>query len=450
MPFPAYGPQGDIAAQVIAPNLPQYARTTQVVFETEFFEDAPANTTPAVPANAAMYPAYAIVDPNGMTVNKGVGVPGSAPGRWQTRWNIGNSEPLSTLSNKWRIIWNMVTAAGHQLQRTDVFDVIDLRTPDTLEDLRETGYLAYAGQGQRVALRLPRRPQELTVTAYPQVGLASPVPSDTASFTGSLADGTVNEYQEQNLYTYTFNTPKFVQPTYPYGDYQIVWNVQQTLTSPNETIVQQLSVPPPVFWPLAKSLRTLIDKLQKKAGTVHDYADSDIYEYFKMGVGIVNGVTPQTNWDLASFPYSPMMTRFLVEGAALWALQAQHLLAVELQFSFSGQTVTLDMDHTGGYSEVVQRLLDDLNGEGKASLAAVKTGLTRNSQAIAHVANRQMGRRELYQPVYKTWSSTIGSSSNGLYNNGGNGGGLFNGPVPGQPVNVGWSLVDLQFYLGLV
>src|SRR3954470_2967856 len=119
MAFPTFATEGSVTNAVIAPNLPQFARGNTVVLEVDFFDDAPTNTIPSVPGNPSMYPAFAIVDPTGVQVATGVGQPGSMPGRWQTSWTVPTSATLSTQSNKWLVVWNMVTATARQLQRTN-------------------------------------------------------------------------------------------------------------------------------------------------------------------------------------------------------------------------------------------------------------------------------------------------------------------------------------------
>jgi hypothetical protein len=425
---------GGVANAVIAPNLSQFARGINALFEVQFFDDTPTNTIPAVPSSPS-YPAYAIVDSAGAQVATGVGTPGSSPGRWQANWFVPQTAPLSTRDGKYRIIWTMVTQTARQLQESQPFDVLELRTPDTIEDLRAHAYMIYAGNSERLVLRLPKRPETLTVAGYQALNMTTPVPNTTAAFSGSLAASSITEIQEQNLYTYIFDTPALTS----LGEFQIVWNYRMTLTSGTETTVQKLFVPPPVIWSLIPSLRVLIDKLQKKSGTIQAYTDADIYEYFLRGLGYLNSSTPITNWDLCSFPYNPATTKFLVEGAALWALQAQHLLAGELQFSFSGQTVTLDLDQTGVYSEVVQRLTDDLFGGGPGGWKQAKVNYIRAVTPIAHVGNRIMGKYAYNRFTYKVSTSSIGSSSQPLFQG-----------LPGFGVNSGFTLTDVLVSLQLV
>jgi hypothetical protein len=105
----------------------------------------------------------------------------------------------------------------------------------------------------------------------------------------------------------------------------------------------------------------LIDKVQKKIGHVQAYSDSDMYEYMVRGTEYVNAVNPITGWTLVNWPAQYGMTNFLLMAAAWWGLNAQYLSEGELAFNFSGQTVTLDVDRTGYYSDAMGRLKDYLD-----------------------------------------------------------------------------------------
>lgn len=435
MAFPVMKPvSGGEANAVVANAQVQHARGVNALFEIDFFDDSPANTIPAVPASNA-YPTFAVLDPTGVQVITGVGTPGAVPGRWQTNWFVSQTAALSTKESKYRIVWNMVTQTARQLQQTVPFDVIELRTPDTLEDLRAHAYMTYVGQSERFVLRLPKRPDSISIVAYQAMNLSTPVPNTTPVFGGSFSSGTIQEVQEQNLYCYLFDTP----PLTGLGEYQLVWNYRMTPTSPSDVTVQKLFVPPQVVWSLIPSLRVLIDKLQKKSGTIQAYTDSDIYEYYLRGLGYLNSTTPITNWDLTTFPYNPATTKSLILSAALWAMQAQHLLSGELAFSFSGQTVTLEVDQTGVYSDVIARINEDLFGTGPASWKGTKVNYIRAVTPIAHVANRIMGKYAYNRFTYKIQSGFIGSDSKPLMN-----------VLPGPGVNTGFTLTDALVFLNLV
>jgi hypothetical protein len=130
--------------------------------------------------------------------------------------------------------------------------------------------------------------------------------------------------------------------------------------------------------------------------------------------------------------------RHLIEAAALVALQAQHLVSGELQFSFSGQAVTLDLDQTGVYAEVVQRLMDQIGGDGKTAWPAAKIGLNRATNPNAIVGGRMMGNRQKTY-TFKVASSMVGANQQPLA-----------GTYDGQgPTGLGWTLSEVMLGLGI-
>ncbi len=411
----------------------QYTRGSQALFEVDFFEDPPANTTAMVPTTAAG-PSWVLVAPNGTQVAVGTGVPGSATGRWQTTYNMPPDAPLTTVNGKWRVIWTMTSGSGRQVQKEVPFDVVELRTPDTLEDLRAHSYLCYPGDSERLVLRLPRQVQDtMTVRIFKTSDFGNPAPQTDVFFEASLTTG-ITMVEEQNLFTYIVDTPVLPDA----GEYHIVWRYRYTVTSPSDITTQKMFVPIPVFHSLEKTLRVLIDKLQKKSGTIHAYNTADIYEYFMLGMGYLNSVTPVSNFTMANFPYNGMTVRHLIEAAALVALQAQHLVSGELQFSFSGQAVTLDLDQTGVYAEVVQRLMDQIGGDGKTAWPAAKIGLNRATNPNAIVGGRMMGNRQKTY-TFKVASSMVGANQQPLA-----------GTYDGQgPTGLGWTLSEVMLGLGI-
>lgn len=433
MPFPTIKPEGGgVATSVIAPNLAQFTRGNPALFEVDFFDDAPANQTPTIPVNPS-FPSWALIGPDGVQVATGVGTPGSNTGRWQTTYNMPPDAQLSTQSNKWRVIWTMMAATGRQTQIPLPFDVIELRTPDTLEDLRAHAYVAYQGDSERLVLRLPKRVQDsMSVRLFKTMDFGNPTPSADVFFEAALGSG-ITVVEEQNLFTYIVDTPNLMDA----GEYSVVWKYRYTMTSPSEVTIQKLFAPLPVFFSLEKSLRTIIDKLQKKSGTIQAYTISDIYEYFLRGIGFLNTPTPVSNYTFCNFPFTSMTVRFLLEAAALAAMEAQHLLSGELQFQFSGQAVTLDLDTTGIYGEVVERLKDHIFGDGKGSWPAAKVGLNRALNPNSIVGGRLMGGRQTNWTV-KVSSREIGASTPPLQ--------AYNGQ---GPLALGWTLQEVILGLAL-
>jgi hypothetical protein len=106
----------------------------------------------------------------------------------------------------------------------------------------------------------------------------------------------------------------------------------------------------------------LLDKAQKRIGLVQAYSDSDMYEYMLRGVDVVNSTNPVTFWSLHQFPsYAAGMVHYMILAAAEWGLRAQYLAEGELNsFSFSGQTVTLDVERTSVYDSMLANIRDYL------------------------------------------------------------------------------------------
>ena len=183
---------------------------------------------------------------------------------------------------------------------------------------------------------------------------------------------------ENGQYRYFFDTDPLDE-----GEYVIFWSVRDSIVSATEHIQRNIRVPENNYWLLNNSLRILIDKLHKKAGLVQSYAESDVYEYIRQGLGYVNLTYPQTDWTLNQISPrtgSSIATAVLI-GAALWGLKAQQILEIELNFSHGGQTVTLEYNHD--YSGVISAL-----GELFGKFVESKKQIYRRSQGVARAGVR--------------------------------------------------------------
>lgn len=321
---------------------PQKAvRGTTVVFEQLFLEE---DDSPIVPLDTVAYPAVSIVSSLEEVVQSGVAT-SMGSGRWRFTWFVPADIELSGPDNPWRIDWTIVTAGGRQIDRQSNFIVID--NIEASPDERAYTNLTYLGNTERAVVRFKNEQVEVSATLIDQGG----VPTD-------LTPG-INVIQSDGLYTYYADTPVMNTP----GSFLVVWTSRQTVISPATTIVQQIRVPEMIFWWTQPSLRMLIDKVQKKIGHVQSYSDSDMYEYLQRGQDFVNAVNPITGWSLNSWPSSFGMTNFLLMAAAWWGLNAQFIAEGELKFSFSGQTVSLDVDRTSTYEAAMGRLKDYLDNQ---------------------------------------------------------------------------------------
>lgn len=361
------------------PVTPQrVVRAVNAVFEQLFLDDV---GDPLVPLDPSQYPAISIVSPSEEIIQQAVASP-LGDGRYRYSWFVPADAELSTPNMSWRIEWMMVTASGRQVQQTQYFQVID----NVAASAEERAYtnLTMENTSERLFLRLSKAPSSVSVRLMNTAGI-------TETYTPI-------EVQQDGFITYYADTSDL-----QVGSYIANWTIRETPISPTQTFVQQLRVPEAQFWFVQPSLRMLIDKVQKKEGHVQAYSDSDMYEYFVRGFGIINAVNPITNWTFTSIPQLAGMDTFLIAAAAWWGLQAQFIAEGELKFNFSGQTVTLDVDRTGTYADALGRLSEYL----KTELPKTKRNLLRRT-SVGSLATRpyDYGLSSVVVPVFRGQSGT--------------------------------------------
>jgi hypothetical protein len=110
----------------------------------------------------------------------------------------------------------------------------------------------------------------------------------------------------------------------------------------------------------------MIDKLQKRLGTVQAYASSDIYVYLHLGVDAINFIAPTTNWALQDIPlnYSRGVRGALLYSSMIQALISQHILEEELAFTQTGLTVNISVKHD--YSAIIAAIKAQIDEFAKA------------------------------------------------------------------------------------
>jgi hypothetical protein len=167
------------------------------------------------------------------------------------------------------------------------------------------------------------------------------------------------------------------------------------LTSAPEYAFQIIEVPPPYLLQFFPSLRMVIDKYQKRRELIQAYQDSDIYEYLLRGLQFVNGWHPVTSYQFESLP--DQLVPFWLMAGQVWGLNAQHLLETDLQFSFGGQTVTLDYDHTSNIEAAISRAMDYLQN----NLTNVKTPLLRRAAGVGVMAGKPMRYNALHNFTFR-------------------------------------------------
>jgi len=352
--------------------MPELVRGTRATFEAEFLD---MSNQPLVAADPATWPQIVIKDPDATVIATGVGSL-IGTGVYRFSWFVPVDATLTTDETAWRIDWTFVTSNGHSRAWTEQFAVVD-RIESTPEERQQT-YLTNDGGTLRALLRWPQRLYKVRMELRTATGSDVLMSTDGVATNKQEEDNTnprrlLNEKAQDGEYIYYYDVCGLNA-----GEYQFHWTIQESEVSPIDVEVQIARAAPGLFWHYNVELRTLIDKLQKHAGMVQAYSDSDIYSYVKGGLDILNIYNPPTNFTLQDIPLtgSRGLRTVLLYTSAVHAINAQQIMEVELSFDHSGQTVTLNYNHD--YSGVLANLAAVLE-----RYAEAKTHIFRLSQGAA-------------------------------------------------------------------
>jgi hypothetical protein len=346
-----------------------FQRKNLATFQTTFWEDA-NQTVPVTPLDITLYPAYTIYDINNFAVQSGVGQPVSTPGTYKAEYLVPADAPLSWDEKRWRIEWIVVSTENRQFDMIEEFDVRD--EVQTQSTHREQRYVTLWNQDFRTILRLTNEPAELTVNVYQGV-------SNTIVDSASLNIG-IKKSIEGDSIVYYHDIPSSALGQNQ--KFSIIWSIRDTTTSVAEFTYMSLSSITPSVLAQVTSVRMLIDKFQKRLGTVQAYEESDIVEYLERGSELVNAGFPTTWYTFGAMPTT--LNIFVILMAAWYGLQAQSLLETDLGFNFTGQTVTLDYDHASAISDVAGRWSDFIS----TNMPAAKMAVVRASRQAGTTAGR--------------------------------------------------------------
>jgi hypothetical protein len=347
------------------------ARGTYTTFTAEFLD---LDGEPLVPADPETTPTIQIKNPQEEVFATAIGST-LGSGKYNYRWYVPKDVELNVPDQKWGIDWFFIALGNQTKSATEYFDIIDKVEP-TPEERKQT-YISLPGKSERVFFRSDLEPEEVTLEIY------DPGNQLTKSVVGFTEDGNLTKTDDPNRiigkrdrdsqYIFWYDTDVLTE-----GEYLLFWGVRDTIDSPKEYEQQVLRVPHLNFWRLNKPLLMVIDKLQKKAGWVQSYSDADILEYVQRGLGLVNMIRPNTDWTLGTIPTGGNTSSGIFDAvllaATIRALEAQQILEIELSFSHSGQTVTLDYNHD--YGGVMSNIRDQLTifQEAKERLYRVACG----------------------------------------------------------------------------
>jgi hypothetical protein len=370
-----------------------HLRKDTAVFRVTFFSDV-AQTVAVTPLDVTQYPAYSIYDPNNSLVQSGVGQPEASPGKYKAEFVIPHDAPLSQDLSRWRIEWVMVDVNSRQFDFVEEFDVKD--TVITTSETREQKFITLVGQDTRVILRQSRKPFEISLDVLRATNLNDVIVTN-ATLGTAVTD--IREAVDGDSIVYYFDIPGNLIPN-QCQTFSVIWKIRDAVTEPNQFVYQVLTAITPQVLAEVTAVRMLIDKLQKRLGTVQAYEDSDIVEYLGRATDLINATYPTTFFHFGGIP--PVLTTYHVLMAAWYGLQAQYILNVELGFSFSGQTVTLDYDQASGLADIAGRWNDFI----KEGLAQAKMSIVRRTSAVGTVSGRGYRYTGLHNYVYKVSSGT--------------------------------------------
>jgi hypothetical protein len=347
-------------------------RGTATAFEATFLDQDGAAL---VPADPQQYPQVVIKDPDGEVITTTVGSP-LGSGIFRVAWYCPDDATVNQPDTPWRVDWFFLTGTGHSRSSAETFDVVDKVTVDPQE--RAQNILIRDGGSARPMLRWPRRLPQISLTIKQGSGDGIVKQVDAVATTPAEQDRhnagrLIVESRVDGQYSYHYDTDALVA-----GEYNCFWEYQESEVSQRDTDVQIIQVVPDIFWHYALDIRKIVDKLQKRIGTVQAYAPSDVYTYLRLGLDFLNFVPPTTNWSLAEIPlqYSRGIRGALIYASCIQALIAQQICEEELQFTHTGLQVNITVKHD--YAAVLSAIKLQLD-----AFALAKPQLFRLAEGVA-------------------------------------------------------------------
>jgi len=386
--------------------MPRLYRGVTHRFGAAFFEDA-SRTVPLTPADPSQYPAYEIRSPSNVLVQSGVGVASSGPGFWQTQpWSVPQDAELSTpergvsqtladnnvpdgTARFWRVDWVLNDSSGRNHQWTELFEVLPL--PATVEEDRAQIIAIPVGLVQRITHRSNEAYESITLSIAKSTDVNNFVHDISAVQNVDLGDpidtAAINRQKDGETFVYWFQIPASTVDAEK--QLQAIWTTKKTSDFEFDFYHDQIYSFDKRWLNYMKPLRMVVDKLQKAADTYQAYDNSELLEYLQRGLQSLSAWHPaNVNWTISTFP-GKMMDPYLLVASAIWALNSQFLLEGELQANFSGQTVTLDYDHTGAIDGMLQKMQEFMNGGGNGNgFTVVKEAWYRRNTAVGVVGVR--------------------------------------------------------------
>ena len=319
----------------------------------------------------ATYPRYSIYDLDSNEIETGTAFETADPGWYGVRFQSRDDAPLSTDESGWRIEWLFIDEDDVYYHKIEDFDLAD-ETISAAEEISQQ-FIFLASKENRLTLRLFTDPFSILLTIYDSAGTATSI--EAIEYPGIDID----KITDGDSFVFAYKLAKNILTEG--NNYSAMWEVLELPDSTPDYIWQKIVA---VHWRVLNmipNLRMLIDKIQKKYGTVQSYTDADLTNYIEQGLSMLNGWFPLSEYSYTTLPNTLSIFHLLM--SACYGLNAQFMLELDSAFSFSGQAVTLDYDRTGGIESTITRLMDYVTN----NLSKAKTAIIR-STSLGTVAVR--------------------------------------------------------------
>lgn len=327
------------------------------------------------PINPATRVTARVLSPLGTEVSSGPASYNLDTRQFEYRFIIPLDADFSTLDKSWTIDWSFTLEDGQVLDIVVEFDVVAEN-----EKLPENSILLNAKTLETVEFFIPEKAQSILLEMLDG--------SDAVVYTATGPSAfEVVPVEEGYIYMVKIDTT-----AYPVDDY--LFRLTTKIPSKRSSYIEivQARIVPNVFWHLYPSLDSLLNKLRKRSSLVYSYTKSDIYEYIRRGISMLNLIPPQTTgWTIESIPLGGKwhggndLSHYVISAAALWGLQAQLLMYGELNFDFTGQTIGLSYNSSDAVGRELEFLMTQINEQ----FPRAKELYLRQAQRTVQVAVRR-------------------------------------------------------------
>jgi len=401
-------------------------RGVRKTFEFGFYADD-AQTIPIIPFNTAEYPKVQLVAPDGQVfLTRGPPSVRSTgvPGKWAFDFDVPPDSLVTAINQAWEFAAIVADSNGIEKTYRTTFIIKD---PNVVKAGNQSRmYPVVSGNDLQVIFHSPVDLYSVSLRVF-RSGSETDIIVDSTSV-GS-GDGDIKKVVSEGVYVYYYDIPAETTANISLGDldegiWQIHWKAQESQISPKDLVYQIAQVFSSNILEYTPHVRYIVDKLEKRYTTRQGYDESDILGALDMGLQLVNTTFPATQYVLTpGTGTSPTIFAggtgvvpdqfkpYVILGAAWWLYMGQLGLAVDLQFSFSGQRTTLDQDQTGG----IESLLDKYRSALEEQLGKVKTDFLRQNRRVGTLAVRPRSYRVSQTTVFKI-NSTLGSNYIGFLN----------------------------------